>query len=185
LIDPCSTAVLVPQTISTLTAVVDNLKTIPIFPTDSVSPIDTPGYCGTRVYSIAQQPAFVSIVGDTLVIMPKSSADMGSYSLALTSSLASYPLVPPVVKQFTLTVVSSCTTATLVAQNLPSIDFFKQSANFKPINYVNFSPFEHSLSGVDCGPVAYKLEPPPPWAQVQDENYRISIDSDKFINFGS
>ena len=63
-----------------------------------------PSYCGARTYTmtytILPPHTILTIIGATLRLYTDDVLDVGTYNVALTISLVSYPMVIPITKNF-------------------------------------------------------------------------------------
>ena len=75
-----------------------------------------PAYCGARIYSFSPTlPSFLTMNNSTgiLSLATSNTAYIGTYTYTMTESMASYPLVTPIVQTFTVTITCSITSFTI------------------------------------------------------------------------
>lgn len=61
-------------------------------------------YCGARTYIVFPIHSFLNISGTTLILQTSNVADVGVYNVELKVSLANYPMVPSITKNFVVTI---------------------------------------------------------------------------------
>ena len=61
-------------------------------------------YCGARTYILFPTHSFLNISGTTLSLQTSNVAEVGEYIVELTVSLANYPMVQSITKNFVVTI---------------------------------------------------------------------------------
>jgi hypothetical protein len=74
------------------------------FPNTTAISKGNPTYCGANTFSFSPTKTFLTASGNTLSVSTSNPADVGTYSINVTVSLADYPLVPSISKTFTITI---------------------------------------------------------------------------------
>ena len=69
-------------------------------------------YCGARTYILFPIHSFLNISGTTLSLQTSNVADVGVYNVELKVSLANYPMVPSITKNFVVTITCEVQTLT-------------------------------------------------------------------------
>jgi hypothetical protein len=86
-----------------------------------------------------------------LTLASSNTADIGTYNYTMTESLASYPLVTPVIKTFSVTITCAVTSFT-ISTSVTNFNYILNSGNIVsgPFNPVQVNPCNY--------PVTYNVE---------------------------
>ena len=104
------------------------------FPNTIATAKSNPTYCGANTFSFSPTKTWLTVSGNTISVSTSTAADVGTFNIIVTVSLADYP--PPAVasisKTFTITI--SCVVQTVSFSTSPISSTLRVGIDTQPKN---------------------------------------------------